>query len=65
MIDKIVTTAAEAVADVHDGATVMIGPDENAVVFDWQPSILAGDAPHAGPRGTDVRLEARLSEDDQ
>ena len=25
MIDKIVATAAEAVADVHDGATVMIG----------------------------------------
>ena len=52
-------------AGAKPGATVMIGPDENAVVFDWQPSILAGDAPHAGPRGTDVRLEARLFEGDE
>jgi GTP-binding protein len=41
---------------------VMIGSDEDAVVFDWYPTILAGEAPHAGPRGTDVRLEARLDE---
>jgi GTP-binding protein len=44
------------------GSTVMIGGDDDAVVFDWYPTILAGDAPHAGPRGTDVRLEARLEE---
>jgi GTP-binding protein len=44
------------------GCTVMIGSDEGAVVFDWQPSIHAGDAPHSGPRGTDVRLEARFDE---
>jgi GTP-binding protein len=44
------------------GSTVMIGSDEDAVVFDWYPTILAGEAPHAGPRGTDVRLEARLDE---
>jgi GTP-binding protein len=44
------------------GDTVMIGSDEDAVVFDWYPTILAGEAPHAGPRGTDVRLEARLDE---
>jgi len=44
------------------GDTVMIGSDEDAVVFDWYPSIMAGEAPHAGPRGTDVRLEARLEE---
>jgi GTP-binding protein len=43
------------------GSTVMIGGDD-AVVFDWYPSIMAGDAPHAGPRGTDVRLDARLDE---
>jgi GTP-binding protein len=43
------------------GSTVMIGGDD-AVVFDWYPTILAGDAPHAGPRGTDVRLDARLDE---
>ena len=44
------------------GSTVMIGPDEDAVVFDWYPTIHAGEAPHAGPRGTDVRLDARLDE---
>ena len=43
------------------GSTVMIGGDD-AVVFDWYPTILAGEAPHAGPRGTDVRLDARLDE---
>ena len=44
------------------GSAVMIGSDDNSVVFDWYPTILAGEAPHAGPRGTDVRLEARLEE---
>ena len=43
------------------GSTVMVGGDD-AVVFDWYPTIMAGDAPHAGPRGTDVRLDARLDE---
>jgi GTP-binding protein len=46
------------------GCTVMIGGDD-AVVFDWHPTILAGQAPHAGPRGSDVRLEARLDELDE
>jgi len=44
------------------GCTVMIGPDDNAVVFDWYPTISAGDGAHASPRGTDVRLDARLEE---
>jgi GTP-binding protein len=44
------------------GSTVMIGGDDDAVVFDWYPTIHAGEAPHAGPRGTDVRLEARFDE---
>jgi GTP-binding protein len=43
------------------GSTVMIGGND-AVVFDWYPTIMAGEAPHAGPRGTDVRLDARLDE---
>ncbi len=43
------------------GSTVMIGGDD-AVVFDWYPSIQAGDAPDAGPRGTDVRLATRFDE---
>lgn len=38
------------------GATVIIGEEDNAVVFDWKPSIYAGDGPVAGPRGTDIRF---------
>ena len=41
-------------------STVMIGPEENAVVFDFQPSIIAGTGPRQGPRGTDLRVDARL-----
>ena len=42
------------------GSTVMIGGDD-AVVFDWYPTIHA-DPSHASPRGTDIRLAARLDE---
>ena len=35
------------------GATVMIGKGDDAVVFDWQPTIGAGPI---GPRGSDDRL---------
>lgn len=38
------------------GSTVLIGPEENAVVFDWEPTMAAG-AELLGPRGTDLRLE--------
>jgi GTP-binding protein len=44
--------AAGAVA----GATVVIGPADNAVVFDWEPTISSG-AELLGARGTDLRLE--------
>jgi len=44
------------------GDAVMIGSDHDAVVFDWYPSIIAGDPSQASPRGTDVRLDARLDE---
>ena len=37
------------------GATVVIGPDDNAVVFDFEPTIVAG-TPLGGPRGSDDRL---------
>lgn len=37
------------------GDEVRVGPDDNAVVFDWYPSI--GSVPLRGPRGTDTRLE--------
>ncbi len=44
--------AAGAVA----GDTVLIGPIDNAVVFDWQPTMSAGAELLGGPRGTDQRL---------
>jgi len=44
--------AAGAVA----GATVLIGPKDNAVVFDWEPTLVAG-AELLGQRGTDLRLD--------
>ncbi len=37
------------------GAEVLIGPEDNAVVFDWEPTIAAG-SPLTGPRGSDDRL---------
>jgi GTP-binding protein len=46
---------AEAGADAGD--TVLIGDYEDAVVFDWDPELMAGGRAHvAGPRGTDRRL---------
>jgi GTP-binding protein len=47
--------AAGAVA----GATVVIGPDEGGVVFDWEPTLLTGPELLGGPRGTDARLDDR------
>jgi GTP-binding protein len=45
------------------GSTVMIGGDDDAVVFDWYPTIRAGEPSHASPRGTDVRLDHRLDDE--
>jgi len=45
---------AEAGAD--DGAEVLIGNDDDAVVFDWAPDVTAGPQRGHGPRGTDRRL---------
>lgn len=39
------------------GCEVMVGPDTNAVVFDWHPTLQAGSAHTHGPRGSDLRLE--------
>lgn len=50
----------EALADAGAtaGATVLIGSEDDSVVFDWEPEIAAGGgAP--GPRGTDSRLDGR------
>ena len=42
------------------GATVYIGTHDNSVVFDWEPTIAAGDAGQvSGRRGTDERLDGR------
>ena len=41
------------------GDEVRIGPDENSVVFDWEPTLLTGSELLGGPRGTDQRLEDR------
>lgn len=39
------------------GSTVLIGAEDDAVVFDWEPTMSAGAELLSGPRGTDVRLE--------
>ncbi|MCA0438060.1 MAG: GTPase ObgE [Actinobacteria bacterium] len=46
--------AAGAVA----GSTVLIGAEEDSVVFDWEPTMAAG-AELLGRRGTDPRLDER------
>ncbi|MFF3557270.1 GTPase ObgE [Streptomyces tsukubensis] len=44
-------------AGARAGDGVAIGPEENAVVFDWEPTVMAG-AEMLGRRGEDHRLEA-------
>ena len=39
------------------GAEVRIGAGDDAVVFDWEPTLLTGSELLGGPRGTDARLE--------
>jgi GTP-binding protein len=41
-------------AGAEAGAEVVIGPEDNAVVFDWDPSVSIGRG--FGPRGTDSRF---------
>ena len=48
--DKLLDAGAVA------GDEVRIGPDENAVVFDWEPTLMTGAELLGGPRGTDPRL---------
>jgi GTPase len=45
---------ALAEAGALPGAEVLIGEDDNAVVFDWDPKL--GAESGQGPRGTDPRL---------
>ena len=43
-------------AGADDGAEVLIGNEDDAVVFDWAPDVPAGPQRGRGPRGTDRRL---------
>src|SRR5215467_2318879 len=45
---------ALAEAGAAPGAEVLIGEEDNSVVFDWDPGVMEGGA--LGPRGTDARL---------
>ena len=39
------------------GDAVVIGEDDNSVVFDWEPTMVGGAELLSSPRGTDTRLE--------
>lgn len=39
------------------GSQVLIGQGDQAVIFDWEPTMRAGAEHLSGPRGSDVRLE--------
>jgi GTPase len=43
-------------AGATPGAEVLIGGGDDAVVFDWEPTMAAGAELLAGPRGTDLRI---------
>jgi GTP-binding protein len=46
-------------AGARPGDAVLIGPREDSVVFDWEPTVSAGAELLPGPRGTDARLDRR------
>jgi GTPase len=48
---------ALAKAGAEPGDTVLIGDTDDAVVFDWDPSLTVGRGHAPGPRGTDWRVE--------
>ncbi|MGP7998387.1 MAG: GTPase ObgE [Streptosporangiaceae bacterium] len=53
---KLGVEEALAKAGADDGAEVLIGNGDDAVVFDWAPDVPAGHRQTHGPRGTDRRL---------
>ena len=53
---KLGVEEALAKAGADDGAEVLIGNGDDAVVFDWAPDVTAGRQRGHGPRGTDRRL---------
>ncbi|HEX8005673.1 MAG TPA: DUF1967 domain-containing protein, partial [Trebonia sp.] len=48
---------ALAKAGAEPGDTVLIGDTDDAVVFDWDPSLTVGRGHAPGPRGTDWRVD--------
>jgi GTP-binding protein len=48
---------ALAKAGAEPGDTVLIGDPDDAVVFDWDPTLTTGTGHVAGPRGSDWRVE--------
>ena len=56
-LEKLGIEEALAQAGAEPGAEVLIGEEDNSVVFDWDPKQSA--AAGFGPRGTDPRLEER------
>ena len=60
LADRLARAGVEAAlfkAGAVSGATVVIGAADNAVVFDWEPTMAAGAELLTGPRGSDVRLD--------
>jgi GTP-binding protein len=47
---------ALAAAGAQPGDEVLIGDEDDAVDFDWDPTLSAGGGHFPGPRGTDARL---------
>ncbi len=54
-LTKLGVEGALAEAGAQAGAEVLIGEEDDAVVFDWDPKLAAGAG--FGPRGSDPRLE--------
>ncbi|HEY6790030.1 MAG TPA: GTPase ObgE [Trebonia sp.] len=48
---------ALAAAGAQPGDEVLIGEDDDAVIFDWDPMLSAGGGHVPGPRGSDARLQ--------
>jgi GTPase len=48
---------ALAKAGAQPGDEVLIGDEDDAVVFDWDPALATGMGHVPGPRGTDARLQ--------
>jgi GTPase len=53
---KLGVEKALAEAGAEAGAEIMIGDEDDAVVFDWEPDLQPGTPHVLGPRGTDQRI---------